>query len=62
MPDKTTFTIAIDGDVVELLMELAVETGQPPKKLLESIVHDVLIDDACAHGCELPPRDPRYLN
>lgn len=60
--EKTYFTIGLDDGPTELLMDLAEETGQPPKLLLESIVRDVLIDDAHAHGIPLAPEDRRLLN
>lgn len=62
MRDRTHFTIGLDDQTTELLMKLAEETGQSPKLLLESIVRDVLVDDAFAHGRELAPEDKRLLN
>lgn len=59
---KTHFDIGLDDTAAELLMDLAEETGQTPRRLLESIVRDVLVDDAFAHGRELAPEEKRLLN
>lgn len=53
MTDRTTFDVGLDDETMERLMDLAVETKRPPKKLLEAIVRDVLMDDALAHDDEL---------
>lgn len=62
MDDRTRFTIGLDDETTELLMDLCQETGQPPVRLLESIVRDVIVDDADAHGRDVAPDDKRLLH
>lgn len=40
------FTISLDDNTMRLLMEAAEACRCPPRDLIESILRDVLIDDA----------------
>lgn len=48
--EKTYFRVGVDDETTALLMELAEACHAPPEALMASILKDVLLDDAEAHG------------
>lgn len=50
MDEITFFRIGLDHEATDLLMQLAVVTGQPPRDVLSKLVRDILIEDAEQHG------------
>lgn len=57
--ERTEFIVGLDDQTVALLMEAAATCRCSPRDLIASIVSDVLLDDARAHG-EIG--EPIYLN